>query len=130
MRFLDSDEYRRRQRIDVLHNGPRFTREQGREIFREMVRMETRNGPLSPRRRHRLIQYAAALELTALEAGTIVTEVYREAPWNETGTEPSEPLVYRMVESAAAPRTWPVWLRMTLALIAVLAFDRLIRLIW
>ena len=124
MRFHDSDEFRRQEQIQLLHTGPSLTREEGREIFREMVRAETRNGPLNPLRRRRLIQYAAALKLTPLEAGKIITEVCRE---NERLRGQQTPVIYRMVEAAAAPRRWPVWLKIGLPLAAAFAIDRIVR---
>jgi hypothetical protein len=115
MRFQDSEDYRRCDRMQLLHTGPSLSREEGRQIFREMVRTEARNGRLSDTRRKRLIQYAAALSLTPLDASRIVTDVCRELALADPLTPP---LLYRMVETAAAPHRWPVWVQ---ALIAVAA---------
>ena len=124
MRFHDSDEFRWQEQIRVLHTGPSLTGDEGREIFREMVRAETRNGPLNPIRRRRLIQYAAALKLTPLEASQIIAEVCRE---NERLRGQQTPAIYRMVETAATPRRWPVWLKIGLPLAAAFAIDRIVR---
>jgi hypothetical protein len=127
MRFWDSDEYRQSSGMRLLHTGPRLSPEESRTIFTEMVRAETRNGALSPLRRRRLIAYAAALQLTPLEASRIVTEISREAD-EARGIAP--PLHYRLVEAAAAPHSWPVWLKITLVLLAAFAVDRLLRAMW
>ncbi len=108
----------------TAHTGPRFSREEGREIFREMVRGETRNGPLTERRRRRLIQYAAALDLRPLEASRIVTEVCQEQTLPD-----SPPPLYRLVETAADVRRWPTWLTIALTLLAAFAVDRIVRLL-
>jgi hypothetical protein len=122
MRFWDSDEYRHTDEVRLLHTGPRLSREQGHHIFREMVRSEARNGRLSPLRRRRLIQYAAALQLAPLEASKIVTEISDEvhaefgpAPWH-----------YRLVEGAV-PTRWPMWVKVALTLLAAFVVDRLVR---
>jgi len=106
MQFHDSDEYRHSRDLRVLHSGPSLSREEGRIIFREMVRAEARNGHFTALRRKRLIQYAAALQLTPLDASRIVTEVCKE----QSVPDPVEPpALYRFVESAARPEGWPAW---------------------
>ncbi len=117
MRFHESDEYQRHDDMRLLHTGPKLSRDEGRRIFREMVRAESRNGQLSDLRRRRLIQYAAALQLTPLEASRIVTEVCFEHQV-EVG-EP--PVLYRVVEAAAAPHRWPVWLKISIVLAGAFA---------
>ncbi len=44
------------------------------EIFREMVVQMLRNGPLSQRRRKLIVQYAAGLGLSAIQAGRFIEE--------------------------------------------------------
>jgi len=123
MRFHDSEEYRRTERLQLLHTGPRLSRQEGREIFREMVRAETRNGPLSPTRRKRLIQYAAALQLTPMDASRIVSEVTREQSQDDALTPP---LLYRAVEAVAEPNRWPLWLRISSVVGAGFAIQRML----
>jgi hypothetical protein len=127
MRFLDSQDYRRRKQVRLLHTGPKLTQEEGRTIFREMVRGETRNGPLNQRRRKRLIQYAAALELTAVEAGRIVTQVCQEEAQRrgETLVQARSPL--HLAASSTANR-WPAWLTLVLVVAGLLVIDRIVRL--
>lgn len=124
MRFLDSQDYRRRKQVRLLHTGPKLTQEEGRTIFREMVRGETRNGPLNTRRRKRLIQYAAALELTAVEAGRIVTEVCHEEALRRGET----PIQMPASSSHVVAGGWPAWLTLVLVVACLLALDRLVRL--
>jgi len=118
MRFQDSEEYRNCDRMQLLHTGPSLSRDEGRAIFREMVRAEARNGRLSDVRRKRLIQYAAALKLTPLDASRIVTEVCCELGVADTLTPP---VLYRMVESAAAPHRWPIWVQAMIIVFASMA---------
>lgn len=44
------------------------------QIFREMVTLMLRNGPLSTRRRRQLVQYAAALNINARLAGRLIEQ--------------------------------------------------------
>jgi hypothetical protein len=124
MRFHDSDDHQRQRETRVLHTGPSLSRHEGHNIFREMVRGEARNGPLTATRRKRLIQYAAALRLSPMQASRIVTEVCRECA---QPTELAPPVIYRLVETAATPHRWPVWLKITLTLMAAFAADQLVR---
>ncbi len=48
-----------------------------RQVYREMVAQLRRNGPLSARRRKTLVQFAACLGLSAMQAGSVVEEVER-----------------------------------------------------
>ncbi|HRX87577.1 MAG TPA: hypothetical protein P5572_21330 [Phycisphaerae bacterium] len=127
MRFHDSEDYRSSDRMQLLHNGPSLSREEGRLIFREMVRAEAKNGNLSNTRRKRLIQYAAALQLTPLDASRIVSEVCFELAVHDP-LQP--PVLYRMVEAAATPQRWPAWARALVAMIAsMLVFHLVVRLV-
>lgn len=49
------------------------------DIFREMIRTELRNGRLSAWRRRRIVQYAAQLNLSAVEAGRLIVQCRDEA---------------------------------------------------
>ncbi len=44
------------------------------DIFRELIRAEIRHGRLSTWRRRRIVQYAAQLKLSAVEAGRMIEE--------------------------------------------------------
>ena len=65
-------------RAQFAQGNQAFTRPEARLLFREMVKGELRNGTLSQHRRKRLVQYAAHLSLTPLDAGRIVTDIYHE----------------------------------------------------
>lgn len=127
MRFIKSDEFDRTQDVRVLHTGPKLTKSEGRQIFREMVRAEARNGLLDARRRKRLIQYAAALLLTPLEAGQIVTEIA-----NELGHPPidDQPALYRLVEKAADAEKWPFWLPLLMGVASAFILFQIVRLVF
>ena len=56
-------------------------------LFREMVRFELHNGELSTWRRRRLVRYAAALEISAVDAGELIQEAVR-AHESVQGLEP------------------------------------------
>lgn len=127
MRYHDSDDFKRASELRLLHTGPKLSRREAHEIFQEMVRAECRNGALSPLRRRRLIQYAAALQLTAVEAGAIVTQISQEMTADTGGDMPA---IYRMVETAAKPAHWPAWLKVGVTLAAAFAVERLIRQLW
>lgn len=127
MRFLKSDEFDRTREVRVLHTGPKLTKSEGRQIFREMVRAEARNGRLDARRRKRLIQYAAALLLTPVEAGQIVGEVAEEL-----GHPPidDQPVLYRLVETAANADKWPFWLPLMLGVVSAFILYQIARLVF
>ncbi len=44
------------------------------QLFRELAVLEMRHGPLTRRRRRQLVQYAACLEINAVQAGRLVEE--------------------------------------------------------
>lgn len=126
MQFHQSDDFNRTQDLRVLHTGPTLSRDESRRIFREMVRAEARGGRFSTTRRKRLIQYAAALQLTPLDASRIVTEVCFELGMPDPL---NPPLLYRAVEAAAKPHTWPPWTHAVGAVLgAFIAYQLLIRL--
>lgn len=58
-------------------SGAQWTRSKRRDVFREMVIGELRCGPLTRMRRRRLVQYAARLDLSAVEAGRLIREAQR-----------------------------------------------------
>jgi hypothetical protein len=59
------------------------------DIFRELIRSEIRNGRLSTWRRRRIVQYAAQLNLSAVEAGRMIeecrAEFFGDQDWNIDG---------------------------------------------
>lgn len=113
------------------HNGRSFSRHECHQIFKEMVRAELRNGPLAPRRRKRLIQYAAALHLKPLEASRIITSISRaEGISKAEGVETILPNRLRSVQPTDHDATnyhLPVWVKLVVPLTAAFLIDRLIR---
>lgn len=55
-----------------------FSRSERQRIFREMVMAEMRNGSLSAMRRVRLVQFAARLGLSSLEAGSLISDARQD----------------------------------------------------
>ncbi len=109
-----------------IHSGPRFSRGECHEIFKEMVRAELRNGPLAPRRRKRLIQYAAALQLRPLEASRIITSISRAV--GHESPQMDLPFALKFPnDHQAAPKHWPTWLKVLIPLLAAFAADQIIR---
>jgi hypothetical protein len=106
---------------------PCFTRSEARLVFAEMVRSEMRNGPLTSWRRRRLIQYAAILNLTPLDAGRIVTDVWYERRTQlielaEAADQPELELVPAV--DAGTPARWPLSLQLGLTLILGFVISR------
>ncbi len=48
-----------------------------RELFRELVLVQLRQGPLSKKRRRALVQYAAVLGVNAVDAGRLVQQALK-----------------------------------------------------
>ncbi len=109
-----------------IHGGPQFSRGECHEIFKEMVRAELRNGPLVPRRRKRLIQYAAALQLRPLEASRIISSISKA-----TGNEPARGELLSFFvpsdDSTDTPISVPLWVKIVVPLLIAFAADRVIR---
>ncbi len=109
-----------------VHSGPQLSRHESIEIFKEMVRAELRNGPLAARRRKRLIQYAAALQLRPLEASRIITSISIA-----TGQEPERTDLLTIFKSKSdqesASYRIPLWLMIVIPLLAAFAIDRFLR---
>ncbi|MCA9252566.1 MAG: hypothetical protein R3E58_13265 [Phycisphaerae bacterium] len=109
-----------------IHSGRRFSRGECHEIFKEMVRAELRNGPLAPRRRKRLIQYAAALQLHPLEASRIITSISRTVGHESPQTELPKVFAFTNDEDAS-PAHVPTWVKVVVPLLAAFAVDQIIR---
>ena len=112
--------------VNRLADGSRRSRPMSRyqlhKIFREVVKSEVADGRLSPWRRRKLVQYAASLRISAVEAGELIQEAIRARGVEEIGEEEPAPRL-RLVPPAR--RTWPIWAKLTAAL-AVVALIRLI----
>jgi hypothetical protein len=115
--------------IHRLADGSRRARPMSRfelhAIFREVVLWELACGNLSARRRRRLVQYAAALHISAAEAGQLIQEA-RQAFDAELATQASQAPRLRLVTSGQQERSgWPTWAKLSAA-VAVIATARLV----
>lgn len=93
---------------------------QARRVFREMALWELHNGVLNARRRRRLVQYAAALHLSAVDAGRLIQEA--RAAFESQHPRPSTPddkPNLRFRGDVSQPAAWPVWARLGLLLAVV-----------
>lgn len=91
-----------------------------REIFRELIVAELRQGRLNPVRRARIVRFASQIGLTAVEAGRMIHECTME------GLAHPDPIVRQFALSAAEPRATRRWLQPHVAIITGL----LLILIW
>ena len=89
-----------------------------RDIFRQMIALEVRNGRLTPARRRRIVRYAAQMGLSAVEAGQLITASRKEVLESDDPTERYHAL--RLVEPAEERIPVAVILSIVLAL-AILA---------
>ena len=92
-------------------------------IFREVVLWELACGNLSARRRRRLVQYAAALRISAAEAGQLIQEARQAFDAElvaQTGQADTPHL--RLVTSGRQERSgWPTWAKLSAAVAAIAA---------
>ncbi len=85
-----------------------------RRVFREMVRLETQDRPLSWVRRNRLVRFAEGLGIDGFEARLVVRAVEYDcghvppAAMADCAT-PAD------MQYAASPGTWTTWVRLLLA---------------
>ena len=82
-------------------------------IFRETVRWELSRGRLSSWRRRRLVKYAAALRISAVDAGRLIQEAGQAHQEERLAGESAAPHL-RLIE--APDKRWPVWAKLAAAL--------------
>ncbi len=98
--------------------GPKMDPWERQQIFREMVAQQLRNGPLNRnRRRRRLVQYAAGLGISPVQAGNLIQQAHRQAE----AASPVRSSLLRIAGSESNGTTWQM-LFITLALIGVVQF--------
>ena len=91
-----------------------------KEIFRELIAQEVRNGRLTPSRRRRIVRYAAQLHLSAAETGRLIAECREEALESEDAEEIYHAL--RLVEPP--PKSMPLTVKAAIALtVAIVLYD-------
>ena len=93
-----------------------------RDVFRTLIAEELRNGRLTPTRRRRIIRYAAALKMSAVEAGRLIAACREEALRSNDLTERYHAL--RLAEPR--PARTPIALRIAIVVTLVLIVDLLI----
>jgi hypothetical protein len=87
------------------NGGRTFGPREARNIFKQMVFGELRNGRLSKYRRANLVKFAAALRLGAVEAGEVIQDAINEF---ESRPESSQPvLVVHRAQEQARGGWWP-----------------------
>ena len=106
-----------------LHPGPGrpamgLSRAERHRLFREMVVGEMARGIMTRRRWRRLVQYAAMLDISAIEAGELIADA-REAV-ARAGVPPFAHHPVRHHSTCREP--WPFWvtLSVTCAVLAVI----------
>ena len=94
------------------------------DIFRAMITAELRAGRLTPGRRKRIVQYAAQLRLSAVEAGRLIDECREAALAGDD--EEAKYHALRLVDAPAerVPFAYKLW---ALVVIAILLDVLLIR---
>lgn len=88
-------------------------------IYREMVRWELSNGRLSAWRRRKLVQYAASMRLSAVEAGELIQEAIRASLQEAADDERDQLSLGRTQVDQVDEASWPRWAKLSLALVAV-----------
>jgi len=109
------------ERPDPAHMPPARRRPVSRyelhRIFRETVRWELRNGRLSAWRRRRLVQFAAGLDISAVDAGRLIQEAVRA---HEDSLPAPEPRWNLSSDKSSWSRFWPRWGKLVTAAAVVL----------
>lgn len=95
-----------------------LSRTERHRLFREMVVGEMTRGIMTRRRWRRLVQYAAMLDISAIEAGELIADA-REAV-ARAGARPFADYPVRHDSTSREP--WPFWvtLSVTCAILAVI----------
>ena len=92
------------------------------DIFRRLIAEEIRSGRLTPRRRRKIVQYAAQLQLSATQAGELIEACRQGALDSEDPVE--QRCAFRLVD-APRPKI-PTHLKITLVILAAIVFDLLL----
>ena len=87
-------------------------------IFREMVVGEMRRGIMTRRRWRRLVQYAAMLDISAIEAGELIADARETVARAEVSPFAHHPARHH----STSREPWPFWvtLSVTCAILAVI----------
>ena len=111
---------------------PTLTLEERRDIFRRMVRDEIGVSPLTYSRRRLLIRYAGQIGIDDFEANLLIAQAQHEAgqlDLSSVGHYPDDEVPFDTpvdLELLLHPERWPVWFRLSLALLAAIIIDLLV----
>ena len=98
-----------------------------RDIFRQLIADEIRTGRLTPARRRRVVQYAASMGLSAVEAGQLISACRKELLTSEDPAERHRAL--ELVEPP--PERWPIALKLSIVVgLAILLDLLLLKWLW
>ena len=89
-----------------------------REIFRELIKDELRNGRLSAAGRRRIVRYAANLRMSAVEAGQLIARCREEALKSHDPVERFHALRLVQPEPSRAPIALKISIVVALAILA------------
>ena len=93
-----------------------------KEVFRQLIVDEIRNGRLTPARRRRIVRYAAQLGLSAVQAGRLITACREEVLKGRDPTERYHAL--RLVEPT--PTRVPTHIKIALVITGAILLDLLL----
>ncbi len=102
-----------------------FTRLGFEQIFKRMVADELQRGPLPYRRRRKLMRYATQIGIKPFQASLLIAEAQREAGHLDDIDQID---VHDATDVATLihPERWPLWFKLTAALIVAIILDLVI----
>lgn len=103
--------------------GPRFSDNQKRMIFRQMVAAELQQGRLPPLRRRQLVGFAQRLGIGHAEADLLIAQAQYATDAVEPPELTEDPLVATVL---AVPHRRPRRIRLALILLTILVVDLLV----
>jgi len=103
----------------------RFTRLGFEQIFKRMVADELQRGPLPYRRRRKLMRYAAQIGIKPFQASLLIAEAQREAGHLDD-IDQIDVHDAADVTTLIHPERWPLWFKLTAALIVAIIVDLMI----
>ena len=93
-----------------------------RDVFRQLIADEVRNGRMTPSVRRRIVRYAAAMGLSAVEAGQLISACSAEL--EESGDPLQNHHALRLVK--APPERFPAALKVALVIALAIIVDVLL----
>lgn len=80
-----------------------------RDVFRQLIMDEIRNGRMTHARRHRIVQYAAQMGLSAVEAGRLIAACRSELLQDEDADTRNHALRLVEPEPERIPTVYKIW---------------------